>query len=96
MQKDGANTLNETPRDRGNQRFAERTLERKLNRNCDFRKKNCLRFNRFWFKMTSLVGHSSQEVSNSATRFGEILPLWQIFDGLFLIWQNSEPTLANL
>ena len=36
-------------------------------------------------------------------RFGEILPLWEkftsywkIFDALFLIWQNAEPTLANL
>ena len=40
---------------------------------------------------------------SSVTRFGEILPLWQkftslwqIFNGLFLIWQNAEPTLANL
>ena len=38
----------------------------------------------------------------SVTRFGEISPLWQkftslwtIFDGLFLNWQNAEPTLAN-
>ena len=37
----------------------------------------------------------------SVTRFGKILPLWQkfssiwqIFNGLFLIWQNAEPTLA--
>ena len=22
--------------------------------------------------------------------------LWQLFDSLFLIWQNAEPTLANL
>ena len=41
--------------------------------------------------------------SASVTRFGEISPLWlkftslgQIFDGLFLIWQNSMATLANL
>ena len=42
-------------------------------------------------------------VGSSVTRFGESLPLcqkftslWQIFDGLFIIWQNAEPTLANL
>ena len=42
-------------------------------------------------------------VGSSVTRFGEISPtwqkftsLWQIFDGLFLIWQNAEPALANL
>ena len=40
---------------------------------------------------------------SSVTRFGEILQLWQkftslwqFFDGLFLTWQNAEPTLANL
>ena len=40
---------------------------------------------------------------SSVTRFGEILPLWQKFtifcqicDCLFPIWQNAEPTLANL
>ena len=39
----------------------------------------------------------------SVTRFSEISPLqkkftslWQILDGLFLIWQNAEPALANL
>ena len=39
----------------------------------------------------------------SVTRFGEILPLWpkftsiwQIVDSLFLIWHNTEHTLANL
>ena len=39
----------------------------------------------------------------SVTRFGEILFFWQnftsllqIFDSLFLIWQNIEPILANL
>ena len=38
----------------------------------------------------------------SATRFGEISPLWknltrlwQYLAGLFRIWQNSGPTLAN-
>ena len=42
-------------------------------------------------------------VANRVTRFGKSLPLWQKFascwqicDGLFLIWQNAEPTLANL
>ena len=42
-------------------------------------------------------------VGSSVTRFGEISPtwqkftsLWQIFDGLFLIWQSAKPTLANL
>ena len=40
---------------------------------------------------------------SSVTIFGEILTLWQkstglwqVFDGLFLIWQNAYPTLANL
>ena len=29
--------------------------------------------------------------------YGKKFPsLWQIFDSLFLIWQNAEPTLANL
>ena len=40
----------------------------------------------------------------SVTRFGEISPhwvkvyysLWQFFDSFYLIWQNVEPTLANL
>ena len=39
----------------------------------------------------------------SVTRYGEILPLWQkftslwqMFNGLYLIWQNTQPTLANL
>ena len=39
----------------------------------------------------------------SVTRFGEISSFWQnftsllqIFDSLFLIWQNIEPILANL
>ena len=32
----------------------------------------------------------------SVTRFGEISPLWQIFDSLFQIWKNAEATLANL
>ena len=39
----------------------------------------------------------------SVTRFAEISPLWQtftslwkMFDGVFLIWQNSKPTLANM
>ena len=30
------------------------------------------------------------------TRFGKISAFWHNFDGLFLIWQNVEPTLANL
>ena len=37
------------------------------------------------------------------TRFGKISPfwqkftsLWQIFDGVFLIWSNSKPSLTNL
>ena len=40
---------------------------------------------------------------NSVTRFGELSPLWQkftsiwqIFDSLFLIWQNAEHILAHL
>ena len=39
----------------------------------------------------------------NVTRFGEISLLWQkftgllqFFEGFFLIWQNDEPTLANL
>ena len=39
----------------------------------------------------------------SVTRFDKNSPLWQkftslwqILDSLFLIWQNAEPTLANL
>ena len=39
----------------------------------------------------------------SVTGFGEISPLclkftnlWLMLEGLFLIWQNAEPTLANL
>ena len=50
---------------------------------------------KFFIKVTGVI--------ISATRFGEISPLWQtftslwqIFDSLFLIWQNAEPTLANL
>ena len=41
-------------------------------------------------------------VGNSVTRCGKISPfwqkfpsLWQMFQGLFLVWQNAEPTLAN-
>ena len=34
-----------------------------------------------------------KEVRSSVTRFGKSL---QIFDGLFLIWQNAETTLAHL
>ena len=50
--------------------------------------------------ISSLLGMGR---SFSVTRFGEISPLWQnftslreILDGLFLIWQNVEPSLANL
>ena len=46
---------------------------------------------------------SSSSIACSVTRFGEILPLWQkftslwqFFGGLFLIWPNAEPILANL
>ena len=42
-------------------------------------------------------------LESSVTRFGEFSPLWQkltslwqILDSLFLIWQNVEPTSANL
>ena len=42
-------------------------------------------------------------IATSVTIFGEISPLllkitstWQILGSLFLIWQNAEPTLANL
>ena len=42
-------------------------------------------------------------IEASVTRFGENSPLcqnftslWQLFGGLFLIWQNSKPTLAKL
>ena len=32
----------------------------------------------------------------SVNRFGKITSLWQVYEGLFCIWQNSEPTLAKL
>ena len=42
-------------------------------------------------------------MESSVTRFGEISPLrleftslGQIFDSLFLIWQNAKAILANL
>ena len=41
--------------------------------------------------------------TDSVTRFGKIVPLrqmftclWQIFQGIFLIWQNAEPNLTNI
>ena len=44
-----------------------------------------------------------QSLSNSVTRFGEIMPiwqnftsLWQFFNSLFLILKNDGRTLANL
>ena len=39
---------------------------------------------------------SNRYESANVTRFGEISLLWQFFNGLFLIWQNTVPTLANL
>ena len=39
---------------------------------------------------------TSKVLTTSVTSFGEILPLWQFFDRLFLIWQNVILTLANL
>ena len=48
-------------------------------------------------------GEKQLSDGSSVTRLGEISPLWQkftslwqIFDCLFLIWLNAEPTLANL
>ena len=46
---------------------------------------------------------SCNYITRSVTRFGEFSPLWQkftniwqIFDSLFLIWQNAEHTSENL
>ena len=43
------------------------------------------------------------EDGSSVTRFDKIAPFWQNFTSLcqkfhslFLMWQNAEPTLANL
>ena len=44
----------------------------------------------------NILNYWSLVEANQWTRFVEISPLWQKFIGLFLIWQNSEPTLANL
>ena len=59
---------------------------------------NATKPNTFWFSNERV-----RKASVSVTRFGEMLPLWQkftslwqIFDCLFLIWQNAEPTFANL
>ena len=45
----------------------------------------------------------SQMHITRVTRFGKLSPLWQkypslwqFFDGLFIIWQNAEPTLVHL
>ena len=50
-----------------------------------------------------ILQHLPTYLPTSVTRFGEILPLWQkftslwqIFDGLFLIWHSAELTMANL
>ena len=54
-------------------------------------------------KPTKAMNGLKHPTTVSVTRFCEISPLWQkftsrwqIFDGLFLIWQNAQPTLANL
>ena len=46
---------------------------------------------------------SNISLSRSVTRFGEISPfwqkftsLWQIFDSLFLIWQNAQHNLTKM
>ena len=51
----------------------------------------------------SLRHWSLTYILSSVTRFGEISPLgqkitslWEILEGLFLIWQNAEHTLENL
>ena len=53
------------------------------------------------FTIRAIVGNVSE--GSSATRFGEILilwqtftSLWQFFDGVLLIWQNVESSLANM
>ena len=53
-------------------------------------------------KHTKAKKYKSRDNSNSVTRFGEILPLWQNFkniwqryEGLISIWQSFEPTLEN-
>ena len=48
------------------------------------------------YKSAFVIGRDRVRAPRSVTRFGKILPLWQIFDSLFHIWQNAEPTLANL
>ena len=57
----------------------------------------------FWLIIFCFLTTMTIYLSLSVTRFGEILPLWlkftslwQICKGLFLIWQNAEPILANL
>ena len=55
------------------------------------------------FECDDGCGGSSSSISRiSVTRFGEISPFWQnlqslgqFFEGLFTIWENLGPTLAN-
>ena len=65
---------------------------------------NCNTFTSKTFIVADCKQFSQKEVaSNSVTRFGEILPSWQIFnslrpfpEGLFNIWKHGEPALRNL
>ena len=65
---------------------------------------NCLaKKDRIYALLPTILSPYTTDILPSVTRFGENLhllqyftSLWQIFYGLFLIWQNVEPTLANL
>ena len=46
------------------------------------------------FKNRQIWSQFPENVRLNNTRFGISLCLWQIFDSLFLIWQNAQPTLA--
>ena len=59
----------------------------------------CCYFAPYFCKQQKLT----KEMMTNVTRFGKIWPLWQkftslwqIFDGLFVIWQNAEPTVEKL
>ena len=59
----------------------------------------CCYFAPYFCKQQKLT----KEMMTNVTKFGKIWPLWQkftslwqIFDGLFVIWQNAEPTVEKL
>ena len=56
-----------------------------------------------FFICFAVAAFVSECLPTSATRFGDISPLWQNFkalwqfvEGLLSIWENFEPTLANV